>query len=258
MWRLLAVVSAGLLELVLPEHCQLCNAGCGDVPWTAVGPRVAGLRPWDRPHLCATCARALATSPCLRTLQTAAEVGLPAVAGRLTCEELVRLVGALKYHGVRGLAWPLAALAATALPAAIAQGGTVDALVAIPLHRRRRRRRGFNQAELLARLLARQLGLPCLDDIVQRRRATAQQARLAPHLEARLGNVAGAFSARRPGPGEGPRLGLVDDLITSGATALAASAALVSADWDVRWVLALGLSAPSGAQTPLDSLAAPT
>ncbi len=258
MWSVLVRVPAGLLELLLPEHCQLCRAGYGEVPWTEAGPRVAGLRPWDRPHLCTACARALAAEPCLRMLKAETEPDLPAAAGRPTCEELVRLVGALKYHGVRGLAWPLAALAAAALPAAIARGGVVDALVAIPLHRRRRRHRGFNQAALLAHLLARRLGLPCREGIVRRRRATGQQARLAPQLDLRLDNVAGAFAARQPTAQEGRRLGLVDDLITSGATALAVRAALAGAGWDVRWILGVGLSMPGGSQTTLDSPAHPT
>lgn len=97
-----------------------------------------------------------------------------------------------------------------------------QAIVPVPLHWRRLVGRGYNQAGELARVVAGELGLPVLPGCAQRRRATAAQTRLA--LEARRGNVRGAFRARLP---EGVhRLALLDDVVTTGATVEALALAL--------------------------------
>lgn len=127
-----------------------------------------------------------------------------------------RLVRALKYDCVRDAAAVLAEGMLDALPQ-----GAFDALVPVPLHAGRRRQRGFNQAAVLCGLLSAQTGLPVLDTLV-RTRATAMQARLT--ARERAGNVQGAFAAQAPATGR--RLLLVDDVLTTGATALACAQAL--------------------------------
>jgi predicted amidophosphoribosyltransferase len=169
-------------------------------------------------------------------------------AGRATGPELVTVLGQWKYHGVRGLAWPLAPLACAAVAAAVAQDGAVGQLVPVALHGRRRRARGFNQAEVLARLATADApaGPAVRVDLLRRTRATGQQARLDTDDDRRR-NVAGAFAAvRGPVPGDDCRVGLVDDLVTGGTTAEAAGAALQAAGWQVVWVAALGLAAGGG------------
>lgn len=235
--------SPWLLDLLWPETCRRCGARRDEVPWSPAGPPVRGLRARDRPHLCAACARALARGPVLRR---EGEPSLPLAGGTRTGAELTRLVGELKYHGVRGLAWPLARLAALALPALLAEAGPADLLAPVPLHRSRRRRRGFNQAALLARLLALRLELPCREDLLRRHRATGQQARIAAADPRRALNVAGSFLAAPAPAGPAPRIGLVDDLITSGATARAAAAALAAAGWRPVWAVAAGAVAGRG------------
>lgn len=241
----LAAPADGLIDLLLPEQCAACGATAGHGGWEAAGPCVAGLRPWDRPHLCRHCAAGLFGQPGFRLVGGAGEGGdddhpLPVWAAAPTSARLTRVVGAWKYHGVRGLAWPLARALATAArcdPPAASRGAV---LVPVPLHRSRRRARGFNQAELLARLASSTLGLPVAGDALRRTRATAQQARLAD-AAARRRNLEGAFAARRAEPGQGRAL-LVDDLVTDGATARAAAAALCASGWEVAGVLALGVA----------------
>lgn len=106
----------------------------------------------------------------------------------------------------------------------------IDAVVPVPLHWRRRWRRGYNQAEILAREVARALNVRMFPYLLTRRRATRTQTRLAVGDKAR--NVSGAFRLR-PGAGailsacggtppdgdaRRPHILLVDDVFTTGAT----------------------------------------
>jgi ComF family protein len=105
-----------------------------------------------------------------------------------------------------------------------------DAVVAVPLHRSRERRRGFNQA----REIARHLGLPVLDALV-RQRPTPSQADLP--ASRRHANVRGAFALRGGVNVRGLTLVVVDDVSTTGATLAACARPLL--DGGAREVRAL-------------------
>jgi ComF family protein len=100
--------------------------------------------------------------------------------------------------------------------------GKVDAVVPVPLHWRRRRSRGYDQAALLARPVAEALGIPAVLRGLRRVRNTPSQVDL-PHRE-RQQNIAGAFVPWRLSQQQ--RVLLVDDVTTTGATLRAASQAL--------------------------------
>ena len=110
------------------------------------------------------------------------------------------------------------------------------AIVPMPLTRQRRRQRGFNQAELLAAVIGPRLGLRQHRKCLVRVRNAPPQRSLS--RAARLTNLRGAFAVRRPLPGK--RLALLDDVATTGATARAATEALLAAGAeDVHvWVVA--------------------
>jgi ComF family protein len=129
------------------------------------------------------------------------------------------LIHLLKYGGVTPLARVLAKRMLLALP----QGQTYSAIVPMPLHWRRRWRRGFNQSELLATELSRRLGVP-VKKVVRKRKSTPAQAGLTSAQ--RRKNVAGAFEVRRPNEIAGGHVLLIDDVFTTGATAGACAAAL--------------------------------
>ncbi|TGD73173.1 ComF family protein [Mangrovimicrobium sediminis] len=102
----------------------------------------------------------------------------------------------------------------------------IDLLVPVPMHWRRRLARGYNQAELLAAQLAHALPGARLDSRrLARNRATPAQA--AMDARARSRNLRGAFTARRPC--DNLRIAVVDDVLTTGATAAEAARTLRAA-----------------------------
>ncbi len=204
-----------LREFLLPESCVLCHQPRGRVPWWHVPPVVREACGRDDPHLCAGCWESLTErDPGRALLEIEPGIRVPVWTAQHTNPELVSLVGAWKYHGLRGVAAPLLQLLAESLPAVVPELPTATLLVPVPLHSRRRRRRGFNQAEVLARGLMRLRGGRLEAGVLRRRRSTEQQARQQDAF-ARARNLAGSFRASRAPQRPEPVL-LVDDIITSG------------------------------------------
>lgn len=171
--------------------------------------------PAQAPHLCIHCA----LTPSV--VREARAIG--PYAGTLR-----DLVHALKYDGRRSLAGPLGTLMCEAA-GSLLHG--CDAAVPVPLHPRRRRERGFNQAADLAR----HLGLPVVSALARARHTDTQTTLPAGE---RHTNVTGAFRAtRRARRLSGCRVVLVDDVRTTGATLEACAVVLKEAG--VREVVAL-------------------
>ncbi|MBQ6856422.1 MAG: ComF family protein [Lachnospiraceae bacterium] len=99
----------------------------------------------------------------------------------------------------------------------------VDVIVPVPVHRSRRRKRGFNQAELLAEILGKKLNIPVENNCLRRDRRTLPQKELSP--TERLKNLTGAFRAETL-PKHMRRILLVDDIYTTGSTLEACARAL--------------------------------
>jgi ComF family protein len=121
---------------------------------------------------------------------------------------------AFKFGGKRALARPLAALLLESWGAWL-RAAAIDALVPAPLARARERERGFNQAALVAERLAAALALPLRARWLVRTRATRPQTDLG--AAERRANVRGAFVADTAVAGR--HVVLVDDVLTTGATA---------------------------------------
>jgi ComF family protein len=136
------------------------------------------------------------------------------------------LVHELKYHGRQRVAARLAE-AVCARPELRALLAADALLVSVPLHPRRQRERGFNQSDLLARSLGQQLALEAATGCLVRRKDTAPQTGLS--AAQRRTNVAGAFVVRRRARVAGRVVVLVDDVVTTGATAAACARALLEA-----------------------------
>lgn len=148
-----------------------------------------------------------------------------------------RLIRLLKYSFTRD-ALDIFGSLLNELPSRIEyESGVV--VVPIPLHTRRARERGFNQASLIARLVAGRYELPCAETVLTRARYTRQQAKL--NKKERETNIDSAFvwKGEKSPPSH---VLLVDDVYTTGATAREAAKALkrAGAEWVGAFVLAHG------------------
>lgn len=147
------------------------------------------------------------------------------------------LIHLLKYEGMRPVARRLGALLAASLELSeeLSQEPRSPLLVVpVPMHRAKRRRRGFNHAELLAHAVAGKLRqrhsawkMRVDSDVLVRKRATEVQAGLTPRQ--RRENLRGAFFAPHPEKLAGRHVLLIDDVYTTGATARACSRVLLHA-----------------------------
>lgn len=157
------------------------------------------------------------------------------------------LIHALKYHDRTDLAAQIATLMRQAGRELIADA---DLIVPVPLHWRRALARRYNQSGLLARQIGRLSGREVAHDLVRRTRPTAHQVGLSRTERAR--NVQGAFTVP---PAErarlrGKRVVLIDDVLTSGATADACARALLRAG-AARVELVVFARVVEGARTPI-------
>lgn len=229
---------AQLLDTLLPRYCLLCGLNSGDKPLCSFCAR-------DLPRAgsaCPSCALPVPASARPReTREDGFRAALPTASccghclqrpppwNRATAALLYRfpadaLVQRFKFRRDLCCGAVLAEELLSALRRAVQP--MPDAIVPVPLHRRRWLTRTFNQAELLALHLGRSLQLPVRGRLLQRRRATHAQSGL--DAAARQRNVRGAFDTqRRTARGAMPRrLALVDDVMTTGVTLAACCLAL--------------------------------
>jgi ComF family protein len=103
-----------------------------------------------------------------------------------------------------------------------------DAILPVPLHPLRKRERGYNQAELIARKLSEKTGIPLIENCLIRQKNTKRQSEMS-HYSERIQNVSDAFLCTNPEYVTGKRILLLDDILTSGETMVSAAAAIKAA-----------------------------
>ncbi|MEE4300051.1 MAG: double zinc ribbon domain-containing protein, partial [Pseudomonadales bacterium] len=201
---------------LLPPHCclcdlpadddrDLCRSCAADLPAPGQVCRRCG-EPLPRDALPWPCGRCQRRPPPWHALQARCRWSPPAAT----------IVHRLKFGGHGECARVMAELMIETPPPFLAPDAV---LVPVPLHWRRRWRRGFDQARLLTAELARLTGQPLHVDALRRRRATAAQSGLPARRRRRA--LKGAFEARSPPLPE--HVVLVDDVATTGATLAAAA-----------------------------------
>jgi len=207
-------------RLLWPTCCLICGEAGGEA-WDLCPACAAGL-PWLR-RACRCCALPLPEAEAEGAVCGACLTEPPPLhavhAACLYAPPLDRLLPRFKFHEDLAAGRLLAQLMADAF----ADLPRPEALVPIPLHPTRLRRRGYDQALELAKPLARALRVPLRDDLLQRVRATAAQSER--DAAARRRNVRGAFAVV-PGVVLPRHIALVDDVMTTGATLHAAARAL--------------------------------
>lgn len=201
-----------LRRILYPPACVLCNAPTGiDDLCTDCAADLA-----KNAHGCSCCALPLqnpADRVCGRCLKQQPHFD-HSHAAYLYEYPLDRLIQRFKFHGDMRCGRVLAGLLLKSLQRA-ALTSRVEALVPVPLFRKRLVERGFNQSLELAKDLGKGLGLPVLNNYLLRTRDTRAQSELGA-LQ-RSGNVRGAFEVRnRANPPS--RIALVDDVMTTGST----------------------------------------
>lgn len=276
-WRLLA---GGALDLLLPAACVICRQAHRPTPDDGIvcGVCLAKLVPLAMPH-CDRCghARLSLTVPLppdaangpttAATAAPARDLGLPPCrwcarlhvgirAVRSVCRmdtgSGAQLVHALKYQGWTRVARPMGRrMARVALPPDVVAERA--ALVPLPLGTTRRRERGYNQADVLARVMAAAWRLPVWDDVLVRTRETRSQVRLTP--SERAGNVSRAFAVpmHRRSSLRGQHVVLVDDVITTAATVNAAAEALLEGGARIISCVTFGRAPDPGDRAAPDS-----
>ena len=205
----------GVIDFIIPNHCILCARHsergfchpCRELlPWIEVGCDRCG-KALAAPGICGQCQNSRISFD--RTI-TPFHYQSP------VSEHILRLKYQRRLCNVAALADMLAL-------AIVKSSDTLpDALIPMPLHPKKLRQRGFNQAAQLARHLGKRLNIPVDQHIVRRVKNTASQTTL--DLAARHKNVRGAFAVTVDGKYQS--IAVVDDVITSGATMHAVCAAL--------------------------------
>jgi len=205
--------------LFFPQNCVLCGAWVANPdlsplcrPCLAALPRHSG----PQCQYCGVClpanvADAFAVCSACRAQRHLFDLARSAGPYEGALRDLIRKY---KFDGFRRLASPLAAILESVCAAEPGLGRS-DWILAVPLHPRRRRERGFDQTLLLARLLSARLGVPVFSGL-RRIRQTAPQFGLDHEERAR--NVRGAFGVTGAEALADASVLLIDDVMTTGAT----------------------------------------
>ncbi len=220
----------GVFDLIFPRNCIFCRRYHPRTARDPVCPSCLATLPLNTPPFCLRCSR---------HLEETSEEGLcPSCRARpprfdeawaiLHYEGLAQpLLQRLKFHNKTSLRRTFATLLAQFIARYSLAFPDAVCVIPMPLHPARLRERGYNQAELLAAAAAQALGLPLETGILERVRHAPRQSALG--AKDRWTNIKGAFRIKNPAGITGRVLILVDDILTTSATASEAAGTLKDA-----------------------------
>ncbi len=242
-WVQIARLLHRVFEFCYPDVCANCQA-LGDEGYLCPACRMQLDLLAGHPA-CERCARPLAThgSPCPSCKGRGIAPFDRVVSLGVYEEPLRSLVLGMKYHH----RWPLAEHLADHLIASERATGLLQetqVLVPVPLHMKRHVKRGYNQAEVLARHISRRCDIP-IAFAAKRVRDTETQTHLHSH-DKRLANLRGAFALTKPKSIHAKHVVIVDDVMTTGATLKSLAYTLKEAAPASLCALVLGVADPKG------------
>lgn len=249
----LTAASDALVSVIFPADCRICSELLADSRRVPICPKclasferipsaicqicgcpLFGLRQnEDQPRLCPACQNKTYGFDCARSFA-------------IYQGPLVRAILLLKFEQIE----PLGAWFAERLVEVLSgerDRFAADVVVPVPLHRQRERERGYNQAALISRPLAKRLRLPHKALLLMRTKARPDKRILT--LEERWESVRGAFATRPGSRVDNLRVLLVDDVLTTGATLDACAQALR----DAGAKSVVGLTMARAVRNPLPS-----
>lgn len=220
---------SAMLDMALPPRCHLCRRYIAEAGQIHICPACRDTLPLVSSPCCSRCGRPFDGAgddhPCGACLHQPPpwESARAALLYDGACRELIH---AFKYRHRFHLRRCLALMTQEQLTPFATQC-RADLLMAVPLHHSKLRQRGFNQALLVAELLANFWRLPLNRHTLQRTHATVSQTELS--AEQRFANLRDAFAVTNPATIKDQRILLVDDVFTTGATLAACSRCLLRA-----------------------------
>lgn len=219
-----------IIDFIFPPICSICGKPYGSELEVGICPHCISQIKYIETPLCSQCGKpfyseVLADHLCGNCLTKKRYFNRARAMGYYD-GILRKSIHLLKYKLRHNLAFPLANLMADRMQYFF-KGTTYHLVVPVPLHPRRLRERGFNQALSLARLMSRKYKIPLDSCILVRRRKTKQQVGLSE--QDRKDNVKGAFSLLKSDKVVDKNVLLVDDVYTSGNTVEECSKVLVKA-----------------------------
>ena len=234
---------AGLIDIVYPKACVACKTKISkaiNVDNLVCGPCWSNIKK-NLPPFCRSCGRHLEKNNftkgicprCART-KTHFDRAFSPCAYEGTIKELIH---EFKYKGKDYLGKTLGRILSDFIREYSLPIAYLDCVVPVPLHKTRLREREFNQAQILSEHIAREFKKSVLDDALIRNRFTQTQTELKPQM--RFSNVKGSFSVQRKNAIENKNILLVDDVLTTSATASEAALALKNAGANIVFVLTL-------------------
>lgn len=216
--KALSEAGRALLDLLIPPRCHICHVPVYEAENLHICKECYTKLPFITSAVCTVCgipfAGAGGDHPCGSCIKEPPSYSAARAALRydLACRDLIH---AYKYSGKYSLRRPLGLLTADAL-ADFASNSRAELLLPVPLHKKRLRERGFNQALLIAEVLSLQWNIPLLRQGLARTRWTQPQIEL--DRKERLNNLKGAFTVTDTTAISGRRVMLVDDVFTTGST----------------------------------------
>ncbi|MEI6437967.1 MAG: double zinc ribbon domain-containing protein [Candidatus Omnitrophota bacterium] len=222
-------ILSGCVDLIFPLNCAACGAFDPITEQQPLCRACLNLIPYTRPPFCLGCGRGL---------RTYSEQGLcpdcvlqpPDFDGAWVFTRyeppMTGLIRAFKFHNKTSLRKTFTHIGATFLDR-YSPGLGADMLIPMPIHPVRLRERGYNQSDLLAHGLSTLTGIPLATGILTKRRFLPRQSDLS--RKERWTNIQGAFKIENSSAIKGKHIFLVDDLLTTGATASAAASELKTA-----------------------------